>query len=214
MPPSPRWGWFFPFLDSFKVYENEDDATKDLAEFSLANAIYAALVESHACEQSARYVYSLFIFSSLLKRVFLSSQTAMDNASKNAKDMIGSLQMKYNRGRQAAITNELVDIITGKFSKNFDLVIIIPSLVYNQPLQPYFAFLILFFFELGIWLTPLLYRCQCSLRGPSTYRYRCLLHGRHVLLRHGFTANWTLNSMICQGLRKSCTHFRLLPIGN
>ena len=39
----------------------------------------------------------------------------MDNASKNAKDMIGALQMKYNRGRQAAITNELVDIITGKF---------------------------------------------------------------------------------------------------
>lgn len=37
----------------------------------------------------------------------------MDNASKNAKDMISSLQMQYNRGRQAAITNELVDIITG-----------------------------------------------------------------------------------------------------
>lgn len=37
----------------------------------------------------------------------------MDNASKNASDMISSLQMKYNRGRQAAITNELVDIITG-----------------------------------------------------------------------------------------------------
>ena len=41
------------------------------------------------------------------------SRNAMDNASKNASDMIGSLQMKYNRGRQAAITNELVDIITG-----------------------------------------------------------------------------------------------------
>jgi len=40
----------------------------------------------------------------------------MDNASKNASDMIGSLQMKYNRGRQAAITNELVDIITGKWT--------------------------------------------------------------------------------------------------
>jgi hypothetical protein len=40
----------------------------------------------------------------------------MDNASKNAKDMIGSLQMQYNRGRQAAITNELVDIITGTSS--------------------------------------------------------------------------------------------------
>jgi F-type H+-transporting ATPase subunit gamma len=33
----------------------EDDVTKDLAEFSLANAIYAALIEGHACEISARY---------------------------------------------------------------------------------------------------------------------------------------------------------------
>jgi hypothetical protein len=40
----------------------------------------------------------------------------MDNASKNAGDMIGSLQMQYNRGRQASITNELVDIITGSLS--------------------------------------------------------------------------------------------------
>lgn len=39
----------------------------------------------------------------------------MDNASKNAGDMIGSLTLQYNRGRQAAITNELVDIITGAF---------------------------------------------------------------------------------------------------
>ena len=98
------------------MYENDDDATKDLAEFSLANAIYAALVEGHACEQSARYDCSAFNFSlSPCSRPVLFSQTAMDNASKNAKDMIGSLQMKYNRGRQAAITNELVDIITGKF---------------------------------------------------------------------------------------------------
>ncbi|KAJ7918956.1 ATPase, F1 complex, gamma subunit domain-containing protein [Mycena leptocephala] len=80
--------------EGFKAYEMEDDFTKDLAEFSLANAIFAALVEAHACEVNAR-------------------RNAMDNASKNAKDMIGSLQMQYNRGRQAAITNELVDIITG-----------------------------------------------------------------------------------------------------
>lgn len=39
----------------------------------------------------------------------------MDNASKNAGDMIDRLQMQFNRGRQAAITNELVDIITGMF---------------------------------------------------------------------------------------------------
>lgn len=43
------------------------------------------------------------------------SRNAMDNASKNATDMIQALQMKYNRGRQAAITNELVDIITGVY---------------------------------------------------------------------------------------------------
>lgn len=79
---------------AFNVYENDDEATKDLFEFSLANAIYATLVEGHACEQSAR-------------------RNAMDNASKNATDMISSLNMRYNRGRQAAITNELVDIITG-----------------------------------------------------------------------------------------------------
>ncbi|ESK86865.1 atp synthase subunit gamma [Moniliophthora roreri MCA 2997] len=80
--------------EGFKRYEMEDDFTKDLAEFSLANAIYAALVEGHACEQSSR-------------------RNAMDNATKNATDMIDSLTMQYNRGRQAAITNELVDIITG-----------------------------------------------------------------------------------------------------
>ena len=41
-------------LAGFKAYEMEEEVTKDLAEFALANAIYAALVEGHACEQSAR----------------------------------------------------------------------------------------------------------------------------------------------------------------
>lgn len=80
--------------NGFTAYEMEDDVTRDIAEFSLANAIYAALVEGHACEMSSR-------------------RNAMDNASKNAGDMIGALQLQYNRGRQASITNELVDIITG-----------------------------------------------------------------------------------------------------
>ena len=91
----------------------EDDVTKDLAEFSLANAIYAALIEGHACEISARYVAN--VVSLLALTGCGSSRNAMDNAQKNASDMISSLQMQYNRGRQAAITNELVDIITGKF---------------------------------------------------------------------------------------------------
>ncbi|KAK4686801.1 F-type H+-transporting ATPase subunit gamma, partial [Tremellales sp. Uapishka_1] len=78
----------------FQAYEMEEDVSKDLAEFGLANAIYQALVEGHAAEISAR-------------------RTAMENASNNAGDMIGSLQLQYNRGRQAVITNELIDIITG-----------------------------------------------------------------------------------------------------
>lgn len=78
----------------FKTYEQEEDTSKDLAEFALANAIYATLVEGHAAEINSR-------------------RNAMDNASKNAGDMIQTLNMAYNRGRQAAITNELVDIVTG-----------------------------------------------------------------------------------------------------
>ncbi|EJD42110.1 F1 complex, gamma subunit of ATPase, partial [Auricularia subglabra TFB-10046 SS5] len=77
----------------FKSYKMEEDLTKDLAEFQLANAVFAALVEGHAAEQSSR-------------------RNAMDNASKNAGGMINILQMQFNCGRQAAIPNELVDIIT------------------------------------------------------------------------------------------------------
>ena len=80
--------------EGFKSYEQEEEATKDLAEFSFANAIFAALVEGHASEINAR-------------------RNAMDNASKNAGEMINNLNLKYNRGRQAQITNELIDIITG-----------------------------------------------------------------------------------------------------
>ncbi|KAK9463868.1 ATPase, F1 complex, gamma subunit domain-containing protein [Lipomyces oligophaga] len=82
---------------NFSAYEVEEDLASDLTEFSLANAIYWALAEGYACEQSAR-------------------RSAMDNASKNAGDMIGKYSILYNRTRQAVITNELVDIITGASS--------------------------------------------------------------------------------------------------
>lgn len=78
----------------FKTYEQEEDTTKDLAEFALANAIFATLVEGHAAEINSR-------------------RNAMDNASKNAGDMINSLNLQFNRSRQAQITNDLVDIVTG-----------------------------------------------------------------------------------------------------
>ncbi|KAK9386240.1 ATPase, F1 complex, gamma subunit domain-containing protein [Lipomyces mesembrius] len=82
---------------NFSAYDIEEDLAEDLTEFALANAIYWALAEGHACEQSAR-------------------RSAMDNASKNAGDMIGRYSILYNRTRQAVITNELVDIITGASS--------------------------------------------------------------------------------------------------
>lgn len=58
----------------FGLYELEEDTLKDLAEFSLANAIYAALAEGHAAEINSK-------------------QNAMDNASKNAGEMITNLGM-------------------------------------------------------------------------------------------------------------------------
>lgn len=82
----------------YSTFELEaEDATANFSEFSLANSILFGLAEGHAAEISAR-------------------RNAMDNASKNANDMIGRYSILYNRTRQAVITNELVDIITGASS--------------------------------------------------------------------------------------------------
>ena len=56
--------------------------------------LFKAILESRASEQGAR-------------------MTAMDNATRNAGDMIDSLSLKYNRQRQAIITKELIEIISG-----------------------------------------------------------------------------------------------------
>ncbi|GBB96700.1 hypothetical protein RclHR1_02810018 [Rhizophagus clarus] len=79
---------------NFDSYEVEDDVLEHLQEFAFANSIYWGLVEGHAAEMASK-------------------RSAMENATKNAGEMIEKLTMTYNRGRQAAITNELVDIITG-----------------------------------------------------------------------------------------------------
>lgn len=79
---------------NFSSFEIDDSVLSNLREYALANSLYWALAEGHACEQSAR-------------------RNAMDNASKNAGDMINKFQILFNRTRQAVITNELVDIITG-----------------------------------------------------------------------------------------------------
>ncbi|KAF2636203.1 putative ATP synthase subunit gamma, mitochondrial [Massarina eburnea CBS 473.64] len=78
----------------FAAFEIDDEVLPNLREYSLANSLFWALAEGHACEQSAR-------------------RNAMDNASKNAGDMINRFQILFNRTRQAVITGELVEIITG-----------------------------------------------------------------------------------------------------
>lgn len=60
----------------------------------LGGILYGAICESRAAEQAAR-------------------RTAMDNATQNADDMIADLSLKFNRARQAAITQEITEIVAG-----------------------------------------------------------------------------------------------------
>ena len=79
------------------VYEYEPDEDEILAELlprNIAIQIFRALLENAASEQGAR-------------------MSAMDNATRNAGDMIDQLTMSYNRARQAQITKELIEIISG-----------------------------------------------------------------------------------------------------
>ncbi|MEQ8602354.1 MAG: F0F1 ATP synthase subunit gamma [Marivibrio sp.] len=73
---------------------NEEAILDSLLPKNLSVQVYRAMLESFASEQGAR-------------------MTAMDNATRNAGDMIDSLSITYNRMRQAQITNELIEIISG-----------------------------------------------------------------------------------------------------
>jgi F-type H+-transporting ATPase subunit gamma len=79
------------------MYEFEPDEEQILADLlpkNLSIQVYRSLLESAASEQGAR-------------------MTAMDSATRNAGDMINKLTIKYNRQRQANITKELIEIISG-----------------------------------------------------------------------------------------------------
>jgi len=76
-------------------YEPSEEAVlEDLLPRGVATQIFTALLENAASEQGAR-------------------MSAMDNATRNAGDMIERLTIEYNRSRQAVITNELIEIISG-----------------------------------------------------------------------------------------------------
>ncbi|XP_013384140.2 ATP synthase subunit gamma, mitochondrial [Lingula anatina] len=77
------------------MYDSVDDELlRSYSEFQFASLIYYAMKEAATSEQSSR-------------------MTAMDGASKNAGEMIDKLTLTYNRTRQAVITRELIEIISG-----------------------------------------------------------------------------------------------------
>ncbi|CAB3406849.1 unnamed protein product [Caenorhabditis bovis] len=81
--------------EALNTYDSvDDDVLQSYTEYSLAQLIYYAMKESATSEQSSR-------------------MTAMDGASKNAGEMIDKLTLAFNRTRQAVITRELIEIISG-----------------------------------------------------------------------------------------------------
>jgi F-type H+-transporting ATPase subunit gamma len=83
--------------DPFQKYETEDERSEtfeSFAEFNLAVSIYGAMLENNTSEIASR-------------------MAAMDNATRNANDMFSALELKYNKARQASITTELIEIISG-----------------------------------------------------------------------------------------------------
>ncbi len=79
---------------AYEFEPDEEEILSALLPRNLAVQVYRSMLESFASEQGAR-------------------MTAMDNATRNAGDMIESLSLVYNRTRQAAITSELIEIISG-----------------------------------------------------------------------------------------------------
>lgn len=77
------------------IYDSlDDEVIQSYLEFSLASLLFYSMKEGACSEQSSR-------------------MTAMDNASKNAGEMIDKLTLTFNRTRQAVITRELIEIISG-----------------------------------------------------------------------------------------------------
>eukprot|EP00539_Tryblionella_compressa_P009255 CAMPEP_0178797892 /NCGR_PEP_ID=MMETSP0745-20121128/11459_1 /TAXON_ID=913974 /ORGANISM="Nitzschia punctata, Strain CCMP561" /LENGTH=307 /DNA_ID=CAMNT_0020456497 /DNA_START=31 /DNA_END=954 /DNA_ORIENTATION=+ len=81
-------------LDTYDFDSDKMESMADLYEFMLSSQVFHCFMDGAAAEQSAR-------------------MTAMENATKNANEMIDKLTLQYNRARQARITTELIEIISG-----------------------------------------------------------------------------------------------------
>jgi len=82
------------FEDSYEFEPEEDEILSNLLPKNISTQIFKAMLENSASEQGSR-------------------MSAMDNATRNAGEMVDKLTIEYNRSRQAAITKELIEIISG-----------------------------------------------------------------------------------------------------
>ena len=78
----------------FEFEPDEDEILEDLLPKNISTQIFNAFLENAASEQGSR-------------------MTAMDNATRNAGELVDKLTINYNRSRQASITKELIEIISG-----------------------------------------------------------------------------------------------------
>ena len=80
--------------ESYEFEPDEDEILSNLLPKNISIQIFKAMLENSASEQGSR-------------------MSAMDNATRNAGEMVDKLTIEYNRSRQAAITKELIEIISG-----------------------------------------------------------------------------------------------------
>ena len=80
--------------DNYEFEPDEDEILGNLLPKNISTQIFKAMLENSASEQGSR-------------------MSAMDNATRNAGEMVDKLTIEYNRSRQAAITKELIEIISG-----------------------------------------------------------------------------------------------------
>jgi len=81
-------------LSDYEFESDKAEAMQDMHEFMIASQVFHSFMDGAASEQSAR-------------------MAAMENATKNAGELVDSLTLKYNRARQSRITTELIEIISG-----------------------------------------------------------------------------------------------------
>ena len=76
------------------IEPNAEDVLNELLPFYFNSVIYGNLIESHVSEQASR-------------------RTAMENATDNAEEISATLLIQYNKARQAAITQEITEVVAG-----------------------------------------------------------------------------------------------------